>query len=104
MATPPTTPPAIAPVLEEDFEGVGLVVFWGELEPASEDVMVDTVVPAGGPFEPGIVVTTIGPPALDVGDDELLVVLVVLWIGPRKEMVKLSILHYRQYWNWWKQN
>jgi hypothetical protein len=89
MATPPTTPPAMAPVLEEDFEGDGFEVFWGELEPEEEvgAVMVDTVVPAEGPFETVIVVTTIGSLPPDVDGTELLVALVVLWMGPRVEMV-----------------
>ena len=89
IATPPTTPPAMAPVLEEDLEGE---VFWGELDPPAFEevgaVTVDTMVPAEGPLEMVIVVTTIGSPAFDVDDDELLVVLVVLRMGPRKEMVK----------------
>jgi hypothetical protein len=89
MATPPTTPPAMAPVLEEDFEGDGFEVFWGELEPEEEvgAVMVDTVVPAEGPFETVIVVTTIGSLPPDVDGTELLVALVVLWMRPRVEMV-----------------
>ena len=83
-ARPPTTPPAIAPVLEE--EDV-FVVFCGELEPLPEEVgpaIVVTVVPTGTPSEMMVVVTIAGPTVVADVDDVLLVTLVVLCMGPEK--------------------